>query len=384
MSSLPTFQFTQDVTSSTFSRTLSSRVDAFFRDRDLSRHANAAMITKTILAFVTWSASYVWLIVGDLTAAGVIGVYLLHGCAQLFMTFNVGHDANHGAYSKNKHVNHALSWVFDLCGGSSYMWRLMHNASHHAFVNIRGADTTLMSGGIFRFSPHDARHGFQRFQHLYAPLLYCLSTLDWVFAKDYRWLLQRSFGNKRIVKHRPAALIGLFAGKAFYYTYMLIVPLLFVKAPWYVILAGFTIMHLYLGFVLALIFQPNHFNEWAAFREADAAGHVGNDRIRHIFDTTLDYARANPGATWLLGGLNLHVVHHMFPRICHVHYPALTRIVKSTAEELGLQYRETPTIRRAFLDHLAWLKVLGRDDTPGEIFNGGSLDRPPAAFNDTA
>ena len=366
MSSLKPFQFTQEVTSSTFSRTLSIRVDAFFRDRGLSRHANAEMVAKTVLAFVAWAASYVWLLAGDLTPLGVIGVYLLHGCAQLFMTFNVGHDANHGAYSKSKRVNQFLSCAFDLCGGSSYMWRLMHNASHHSFVNIRGADTTLMSGGVFRFSPHDARRDFQRFQHLYAPLLYCLSTLDWVFTKDFRWLLHRSFGNKRIVSHRPAALIGLFAGKAFYYTYMLVVPLLVLKSPWYVVLAGFTIMHLYLGFMLALIFQPNHFNEWASFRQADLNGQVANDRIRHIFDTTLDYARDNRVATWLLGGLNLHVVHHMFPRICHVHYPALTAIVKSTAEEVGLHYRETPTITGAFVDHLRWLRMLGRGEVKFE------------------
>jgi linoleoyl-CoA desaturase len=123
-------------------------------------------------------------------------------------------------------------------------------------------------------------------------------------------------------------------------------------------------MHLYCGFTLALIFQPNHFNEWAAYPEADDEGRIGNDYIRHIFDTTLDYARGNPVATWLLGGLNLHVIHHMFPGICHVHYRPLTRILRTTAEELGLEYRETRTISGAFLDHLRWLRELGKDDTP--------------------
>jgi len=111
-----------------------------------------------------------------------------------------------------------------------------------------------------------------------------------------------------------------------------------------------------------LIFQPNHFNEWAAFPEADQEGHIANDHIHHIFDTTLDYARGNPIATWFLGGLNLHIIHHMFPRICHVHYSPLSRIVKSTAEEFGLEYREARTISGAFLDHLKWMKALGNND----------------------
>jgi linoleoyl-CoA desaturase len=362
MSDTASFKFTQEVNSSAFSRTLAARVDDYFRQRGLSRNANTEMIAKTTFAFAMWIASYAWLMTGHLTPTGVIGAYLIHGFTQLFMTFNVGHDANHGAYSKHKWINRALSCVFDLCGGSSYMWRLMHNTSHHAFVNVRGADTTLISGDLFRFSPHDPRRPFHRHQHLYAPFIYCLSTLDWVFTKDYRWLFHRSYGNKQIVTHPPGELAVLFGGKAFYYTYILVIPLLCLHTPWYAIVAGFTVMHLYLGFTLALIFQPNHFNAWAAFPEADGAGHIGNDYIHHIFDTTRDYARGNPIATWFLGGLNLHIVHHMFPRICHVHYGPLSEIVRATAEELGLEYHEARSIGGAFLDHLKWLRVLGNND----------------------
>jgi linoleoyl-CoA desaturase len=116
-------------------------------------------------------------------------------------------------------------------------------------------------------------------------------------------------------------------------------------------------------------FQPNHFNESSTFPEADEEGGISNNYIRHIFDTTVDYARGNPFATWILGGLNLHVIHHMFPGICHVHYPALTKIVKSTAEEYGLSYRENRTITGAFLAHLKWLKRLGSAD--GDSALGG-------------
>jgi linoleoyl-CoA desaturase len=357
------FRFTRDVAASAFSRTLAARVDDYFLESGRARYANAGMVAKTILAFGMWIASSVWLMAGELTALGVIGAYLVHGFSQLFMTFNVGHDANHGAYSTSKSVNRLLGFVFDLCGGSSYMWRLMHNASHHAFVNVRGADTTLISGDVFRFSPHDARRPMHRYQHLYAPFIYSLSTLDWVFTKDFRWLFHRSFGNRTIDRHPRGELVALFAGKAFYYAYILIIPLLVLDAPWWAILAGFTLMHLNLGFTLALIFQPNHFNEWAAFPQADREGHIATDPIRHIFDTTVDYAGGNPVATWFLGGLNLHVIHHMFPRICHVHYAPLSRILRSTAEEFGLSYRETGTITRAFADHLRWLKELGsRED----------------------
>jgi linoleoyl-CoA desaturase len=230
------FKFKQKVTSSGFSKALSQRVDNYFHTRGISRHANLEMVSKTSLGFVLWIGTYLWLMTGRFSSLEVVGVYVAHGFAQLFMAFDIAHDANHGAYSKSKRVNRALGCVFDLVGASSYMWRLLHNDSHHAFVNIRGADTTLVSGNIFRFSPQDPRRPYHRYQHLYAPLLYCLSTLDWVLTKDFRWLLQRRFGNWKIVKHPPGELILLFAGKAFYYTYTLVLPLYYLDVPWYSIL----------------------------------------------------------------------------------------------------------------------------------------------------
>jgi linoleoyl-CoA desaturase len=352
------FQYTG--ASSPFTRTLSHRIDNYFQERRISRHANLGMALKTVLGFFLWIATYLWLMTGRFLWWQVVGVYVVHGFAQLFMAFNIAHDANHSAYSKSKTVNRVLGCVFDLVGVSSYMWRLLHNDSHHSFVNIRGADTTLVSGNIFRFSAQDRRKPLHRFQHLYAPFLYSLSTLDWVLAKDYRWLLmERRFGNRKITRHPRGELVLLFSIKAFYYTYMLVLPLIYLHAPWYSVILGFTVMHLFLGFTIALIFQPNHFNKDSTFPQAGEDGHIDNNYVQHIFDTTADYARGNALACWLLGSLNLHIIHHMFPNICHVHYSALTKIVKATAEEHGLRYRENKTIAGAFLAHLKWMKAMG-------------------------
>jgi linoleoyl-CoA desaturase len=356
------FTFQQKISSSDFSKVLAQRIDDYFLNRRISRRANLEMVSKTLLGFVSWIATYLWLLTGKLSSLGVIGVYVLHGFAQLHMGLNIAHDANHGAYAKGRWTNRALGYVFDLVGLSSYMWRLMHNDSHHFFVNVRGADTALGTGGILRFTPHDERKPFHRYQHLYAPFLYCLATLDWVLVKDYLWLFSPRFGNRRISRHPRHELVLLFAGKAFYYTYTLVLPLCLLSVPWYTVVLGFVVMHFFLGFTLALTFQPNHFTAGSSFPEPDESGHLSNDYIRHIFDTTVDYARGNPFAGWVLGGLNLHVVHHMFPGVCHVHYPALTRIIKSTAEEHGLLYRENRTLAGAFLAHLRWMKALGNGE----------------------
>jgi len=362
------FKFTEPVTSSGFSKALSLKVDDYFQTRGIGRHANLEMVTKTVLGAVATIAAYVWLMTGRFTPLEVVGVYVVLGFAQLHMAFNTAHDANHGAYARSKRVNRVLACTFDLFGVSSYMWRLMHNDSHHAFVNVRGADSTFDSGNIFRFSPQDRIRPYHRYQHLYAPFIYCLSSLDWVVTKDFRWLIrEKKFGNRSVLRHPTSELILLFTAKAFYFTYMIVLPMIFLEVPWYTVIAGFVVMHFFIGFTIALIFQPNHFNENSTFPEADEEGHISNNYIRHIFDTTSDYARGNPFANWILGCLNLHVIHHMFPLICHVHYPALSQIVKETAEEYGLTYRENRTVSGAFLAHLRWLRVLGRgEESQGE------------------
>jgi len=354
--------FGQKVSASEFSRELSRRVTAYFQSQGISRHAGPPMIAKSILGVTMWIASYIWLITRSSSSA-IVGAYILQGLTQLYLAFNIAHDANHGAYASTKRLNRALGYVFDLVGISSYVWRLMHNDSHHSFVNIRGADSTLLSGSLFRFSPQERRRPIHRFQHLYAPIVYCLPTLDWVLRKDYRWLvLTKRFGNRTIRRHPRGEVILLFAGKSFYYGYMLVLPILVLLPRWEAVLLGFLLMHCCLGFAIALIFQPNHFIEGSAFPEPDEAGRIPNNYIRHILDTTADYARTNRLATWLLGGLNLHVIHHMFPGVCHTHYPALTRILKVTTEEYGLCYREYRSLAGAFLAHLRWLKRLGRSD----------------------
>lgn len=354
------FRFTQRVVSSEFSRMLTERVDEYFSRRGIAKRADMRMIVKTVVGFVSWIATYLWLLTGRCSPLEVIVVYVIHGFTQLHMGLNIAHDASHAAYSQSPRVNRTLSCVFDLVGLSSYMWRLMHNDAHHVFINVQGADSALECSHLFRFSPHDERRSFHRYQHLYAPLFYCLSTLDWVLAKDYRWLRSaRRFGNRDVVKHPRHEVVFLFGAKAFYYTYMLVVPLLYLSVPWYSIILGFIVMHVFLGLTLAVTFQPNHFTAQSSFPAADGDGRLSTDRITHVFDTTVDYARANPLAHWLLGGLNLHASHHMFPGICHVHYPALTEIIKSTAEDCGLPYRENRTITGAFLAHLKWLKILG-------------------------
>jgi linoleoyl-CoA desaturase len=76
--------------------------------------------------------------------------------------------------------------------------------------------------------------------------------------------------------------------------------------------------------------------------------------------TTVDFAQRSAMLTWFLGGLNFQVEHHLFPKVCHLHYPALSRIVAEVAAKHGVRYRNNRTLRGALASHFHHLQRLGR------------------------
>jgi linoleoyl-CoA desaturase len=79
----------------------------------------------------------------------------------------------------------------------------------------------------------------------------------------------------------------------------------------------------------------------------------------HQIHTTANFATKSKWLTWMIGGLNHQIEHHLFPHISHVHYPQLSKIVKSTVKEFGLPYHEYSRMTSAIASHLRMLKQIG-------------------------
>jgi linoleoyl-CoA desaturase len=135
-----------------------------------------------------------------------------------------------------------------------------------------------------------------------------------------------------------------------------VLPVLLLHKPVLLVAAAFLLVHLVVGLSVALVFQTTHTVDSTYFPEGRNEFENG---VYHIFATTADYATTSPVVGWLTGGLNHHVVHHLCPFVCHTHYAPLTRIVKQTADEFGVPYRQHPTMTRAIRHHLILLKQLG-------------------------
>jgi linoleoyl-CoA desaturase len=342
-----------------FPKVLRRRLDRFFADEAVSPKANLMMWAKIAIGLAvlagSWAALYL-LRTGPWT---FVALYLSGGLAQTFLLLNVAHDSNHNAISSRPAVNKALSYVFDLCGISSYMWRILHHRGHHSCINLQGEDDAISGRGIFRFTPHETRLRRHRFQHLYALFVYALFSLDYVFFRDFQCFFFPHHGYLKRTRHSLTDYIVFFAGKCFYISYMLVLPVLVLGKSPLLVAGAFLLVHLVVGLSVTLVFQTTHTIDSTYF---PATRDEFDNGVYHIFATTADYATENPVVGWLVGGLNHHIAHHLCPYVCHTHYARLTRIVSETAAEFGVPYRQHPTMTRAIHHHLILLKQLGNED----------------------
>ena len=342
----------------TFPKVLRRRLDRYFADQDLSPKANSAMWLKIASGLAVLAGSWIALYAFRPGSWKFVALYLLGGLAQTFLLLNIAHDSNHNAISSRPFINKTLNYVFDLCGISSYMWRILHHRGHHSCINLQGEDDALSGRGIFRFTPHEPRSPLHRFQHIYALLIYALFSLDYVFFRDFQCFFFPTHDYLKRDRHPLREYIILFAGKAFYLTYMLVLPVLVLRQSPLLVAGAFLLVHVVVGLSVTLVFQTTHTIDTTYFptdrNEFDNA-------VYHIFATTADYATERPLVGWLAGGLNHHIVHHLCPFVCHTHYASLTRIVRETAKEFGVPYRQHPTMTRAVWHHLILLKQLGSE-----------------------
>lgn len=342
-----------------FPKVLRLRLDRFFADQKISPKADAAMWIKIASGLAVLAGSWIALYLLHPGSWAFVGLYLSGGLAQTFLLLNVAHDSNHNAISSRPFVNKTLNYVFDLCGVNSYMWRILHHRGHHSCVNLHGEDDALSGRGIFRFTPHDSRTPWHRFQHIYALLVYALFSLDYVFFRDFLSFFVPSHGYLKRTRHSWREIAILFTGKAFYLSYMLVLPVLILGKSPLLVAGAFLLVHLIVGLSVTLVFQTTHTIDSTYF--PIDRGEFENG-VYHIFATTADYATDNPVVGWLTGGLNHHIVHHLCPHVCHTHYAPLTRIVRETAAEFGIAYRQHPTMGRAIRHHLILLKQLGNEN----------------------
>ena len=357
-----TIQFSKDHNSD-FYKTLKSRVNAYFKENNISKTANAAMVFKTFALLALFLTPYGFLYAQNLPAWAYIILWAIMGFGMAGVGLSVMHDANHGAYSRKEWVNSLVGNVMILLGGSARNWRIQHNVLHHTYTNVTDHDEDIDAPlFMLRFSPHTKHYAIHKFQHLYAWFIYGLMTLFWFLTKDYqqayRYKKKGLIASQGITFSQHLTRIIFF--KLVYIAIFLFLPMYFGGANWLTNTIGFVLMQFICGLILAMIFQPAHVVPTSTYPMPNNSGVVEADWAVSQLYNTANFAPKSRFFSWYVGGLNFQVEHHLFPSICHVHYKKIAKIVEETAREYHLPYYSYQTFFAALSEHTKMLKNLGK------------------------
>ncbi|MBL8823396.1 MAG: acyl-CoA desaturase [Planctomycetia bacterium] len=344
---------------SDFQSVLVRRVQDYFSSTGRYQRDCPRMYLKTAIILATFFSSYILLVFFATSWYFVLPLAIILSLAVAAIGFNIQHDAGHHAYSNYAWINKIMSWTMDMVGGSSYMWHWKHGVFHHTYTNISGHDTDIELGFLGRLSPHQKRYSFHRWQQYYLWPLYGFVVFKWHLFDDFQSYITGKIGENRIPRPKGGDLLVFIIGKLVFFSLAFIIPMFF--CTWWMVLLFYGLVIGITGIILSVVFQLAHCDEKAEFPlPAGDTGRMENAWAVHQVSTTVDFAQRSRVLTWLLGGLNYQIEHHLFPRICHTNYPAISRIVQQVCQEFGLRYNVHTTFWGAMVAHYHWLRQMGR------------------------
>ncbi|MBP7776680.1 MAG: acyl-CoA desaturase [Acidobacteria bacterium] len=312
-------------------------------------YAKAAALIGTAV----WA--YVVLVFQASTTGGVIASAVVLALALVGIGFNVQHDGNHGTFSRHPLVNRLAGFTLDLMGASSYFWKDKHNHNHHVYTNIPHEDADINLGPMARLSVDHQWFWWHRYQHIYLWLLYTCVHLRYLYSDLQRLFLGKNDGLTAGYP-RGADMWWLVGGKVFFLTVAFAIPL--TRHSIGAVAGCYLLVSMIMGLIFSVVFQLAHSVDNV---EHPAHGETRPEWVVHQIATTANFATRSRLAGLLLGGLNYQREHHLFPRVPHVHYPALARMVKDVCAEHGVPCRENITLMDALRSHYRFVHSMGQE-----------------------
>jgi linoleoyl-CoA desaturase len=343
-----------------FFSSLKTSVDAYFKENNIKKTGDWRLYIKTFLLIGGSIAIYLIILFGNLSALYKVLLCVPLGYLMACIGFAVMHDANHGSYSKNTKLNDFVGLSANLLGASSFFWKQKHNIIHHTYTNVDGIDDDIAKSPIIRQCETQKWMPAHKIQHLYLTPIYALSTLFWIFNMDFQKYFKRKIYTTAAWDMTLKNHIIFWVTKIYYVAVFMILPMyIFGFGPW---LGGYLLTNAALGLTLSFVFQLAHVVENTEFEHVplDDTKHLETAWAQHQIKTTANFAMNNKVISWFVGGLNFQIEHHLFPKISHIHYPAISKIVMEKCKEFNLPYNYYPTLSQALASHFRVMKALGK------------------------
>lgn len=328
---------------------------------------NSELYTKAIIIGAGWIFFYLSLVLFPLQPDSTISllVHILKCICLGFFTamigFNIMHDGGHGSFSSKSWVNTIMVSTLNVLGGNHVIWKFKHNTVHHTFTNVADHDDDIELGVLARFHPAQKWYWFHRLQAIYVPLfLYPLGYISWIYIHDFKKYFTGKVGSAEFTL-TPSQHVVFWISKLTHVALFVVLPLVTYSLTQ--VLIGYAIVTVTTGFLISIVFQLAHVVPQAQMIAVNEHNAIVDEFPIHQIKTTADFATKSKFWKWFCGGLNFQVVHHLFPKVSHVHYPKLQIGVKELCKKYNIPYNENDTFLSAVIGHLKTLWYFGKKST---------------------
>ncbi len=343
-----------------FYQSVKNSVEEYFAQRKIKKTGDWRLFSKTIILVSVAVTMYSLILFAPLSSLAALLICAVLGFSLASIGFSVMHDANHGSYSTKPWLNDLLGLSLNAMGASSFFWKQKHNIIHHTYTNVDGIDDDIAKSPIIRQCETQKWVPAHKIQYLYLLPVYSLSTIFWIFIMDFTKYFSGKIYTTDAWKMSRKNHIIFWATKISYLTFYIVLPMMvWGFLPW---VAGFLVLNVVMGLILSLVFQLAHVVENTEFEHVplDQTKHIELAWAEHQMKTTSNFAMSNKVISWFVGGLNYQIEHHLFPRVSHIHYPAISKIVIEKCAEYNLPYNRYETLFGALASHFRMMKFLGK------------------------
>jgi fatty acid desaturase len=264
------------------------------------------------------------------------------------------------AYTSSKNLSWASGHVLEMVGSSSVVYRRSHVFGHHSCVNHyeldRSFDTTYP---LMRLHVNQPRHWYHKYQHFYTWFLYASLNFGDLFGTFDEFFWMSNYPNRRGSTSFSAFVMQILV-KLCWLFYAILIPsyihgYVSIFPVWFLYLQCFSIGY-------SLFFAVNHWTLDAGFVDNSSISNT-NWGVLQV-ENSLNFALDSKFWTWVSGGLNHQIEHHLFPGMVHTRLPEIRKLVQDTCKEFGIRYYQYDSFWSALVAHYKLLKALGEYDNP--------------------
>lgn len=287
-------------------------------------------LLDTLAVVIFFFASHLWYVTRPSVCAGFV-----LGLAGYWSGTGLQHTANHGGLCLNSKLNQFWGWFGSdvIIGKSSLEWRYHHTVSHHSYCNDASKDQDVYTSfPLIRLDDSQPWFWYHSFQTVYTPIIWPLLYVAAQAGDFINVFINKASPGVKYVGITFTEVALYVVGKFFHVGIFLAIPVYL--HGWSNVLVPFLVYGCTGSSVLCWFFIVSH--NLDGLRPHQLSGETLRDWGRWQIETSASWG--NAFWSFLSGGLNYQIEHHLFPGVAHNLYPLIQPIIKEECLKAGIRY----------------------------------------------